>query len=345
MRKLLAQLSLVFVLTAVSFVPILALTSCSGNSSTQPPPGSTATQSGSLTIVNGSQSKILTMADLKAMPATSGLSGDMSSTGKIEGPYLYKGVALTDILKLVGGVTENNAVRVSAKDNYTMTLSYNQLTAGTGFPTFNSTTGKEVSPAGKVTVIIAYEQDTKPIDDSGPLRMALITDNLLTDGHWWEKWVIKVEVIGVEKPFSLSLEGATTLTDDKATIESCSTPGCHGETWADSQGHTWKGVPLWRFVGSVDDNIAHGTDAFNVSLADKGYEVHIRGADGFMVRLTAAEVKRNDNIIVAYQRDGASLPDNQWPLRLVGSAVSSQNMVGQITTIKVVFTSTASPSP
>ena len=67
------------------------------------------------------------MADIKALPVISGSTGDITSSGTIEGPYQYKGVALTDILKSVGGITANNAVRISAKDGYSMTMSYKQV--------------------------------------------------------------------------------------------------------------------------------------------------------------------------------------------------------------------------
>jgi hypothetical protein len=277
---------LTFVMLALALISLvsLSLAACSSTPAivtvTATPP-TAAAQPANLTVVNGTQMKTLNMADLKAMSATSGRSGDLSSTGTIEGPYQYKGVALTDILKLVGGITANNAVRVSAKDNYTMTFSYNQITAGTGFPTFDPTTGKEVSPAGKIIPMIAYEQDGKPMVDTGPFRIAIMSENQLTDGHWWEKWVVKLEVISVQKPFSLSLQGAITVADDQATIESCSAPGCHGTKWTDPQGHVWNGVPLWLLAGSVDDNVTHGTGAFNDALADKGYEVHVVGADGY----------------------------------------------------------------
>ena len=68
---------------------------------------------------------------------------------------------MTDILKSVGGITADEAVRISAKDGYSMTMSYKQVVEGSEFPTYDSSTGKEVSPAGKITVFIAYEKDGK----------------------------------------------------------------------------------------------------------------------------------------------------------------------------------------
>jgi hypothetical protein len=290
----------------------------------------------SLTVVSGSQTKTLSLADIKALPVLSGSTGDITSSGTIEGPYAYKGVALTDILKSVGGMTSNNAVRISAKDGYSMTMSYNQVVKGAEFPTYDSTTGKEVNSAGPITVFIAYEKDGNPIDDSiGPLRIGIMAPGQVTDGHWWIKWAQKVEVITMQASWTISLQGAITQSMDKSTFESGAAPGCHGKTWTDAQGHVYLGIPLWYLVGNVDD--ANGDMSYSNAAADAGYEVHVANSNGDMISLTSQQVKRNDNIILAYEIDGNPLPSTQWPLALVGSAVDAQHQIGMINKIKLVF--------
>ena len=280
------------------------------------------------------------MAQLEALPAITGSTGDMTSTGTIEGPYQYKGVALTDILKSVGGITADEAVRISAKDGYSMTMSYNQVVKGTEFPTYDSTTGKEVSPAATITVFMAYEKDGKPLDETiGPLRLGIMAPGQVTDGHWWVKWAQKIEVVSLQQPWTLNLVGAITEKIDQSTIEAGAAPDCHGKTWTDAQGHVWTGIPLWYLVGYVDDNT---TMEYNDALADSGYEVHIANSNGDIVMYTSQFVKRNDNLIVAYELDGQPLPTTQWPLALVGSAVDQQHQIGMITKIKLVFPSTSS---
>ena len=299
--------------------------------------GSTA-GTAALTITKDNQTKTFTLAQLKALPAISGSTGDITSSGTIEGPYDYKGVALTDILKAVGGITANNAVRISAKDGYSMTMSYKQVVEGGEFPTYDSSTGKEVSPAPTITVFMDYEKDGKPLDDTiGPLRLGIMAPEQLTDGHWWVKWAQKIEVISVQQPWTLSLQGAITANIDQSTFEAGAAPGCHGKTWTDAQGHVWLGIPLWYLVGYVDDN---NEMEFNDALADQGYEVHVANSKGDIVMYTSAEVKRNDNLIVAYQLDGQPLPTTQWPLALVGSAVDQQHQISMITKIKLVLPST-----
>jgi DMSO/TMAO reductase YedYZ molybdopterin-dependent catalytic subunit len=293
-----------------------------------------------LTIIKDTQTSTYTMDSLKNLPQVTGWAGQMSSTGTISGPFQYKGVALMEILKSVGGVTENDAIRVSAKDGYAMTLSYNQVTQGSGFPVLDSSTGKEVTPSNKLVVFLAYEQDGKPLDDTvGPLRLGIMTSNTqVTDGHWWVKWTQKIEVVPTVKPWTLKLDGAIVENMDQATFESGAAIGCHGVKYTDADGHVWEGIPLWYLIGRVDDPTeTHKGDAFSDALADKGYEVHLVASDGYMVKLASTDTKRNDGMIVAYKMDGKPLTDKNWPLRLVGSAVTKQQQVGGIVTMKLVF--------
>jgi DMSO/TMAO reductase YedYZ molybdopterin-dependent catalytic subunit len=105
--------------------------------------------------------------------------------------------------------------------------------------------------------------------------------------------------------------------------------------WTDDSGQNWVGVPLWLLVGEVDDANSHGTGSFNDALADGGYQVDVVGADGFTVTLQSASLKRNGNIIVAYLVNDTELPEKYYPLRLVGSGVAKNQMVGQIDMIVV----------
>jgi DMSO/TMAO reductase YedYZ molybdopterin-dependent catalytic subunit len=141
-------------------------------------------------------------------------------------------------------------------------------------------------------------------------------------------------------------EGAITENMDQSTFESGAAIGCHGVKWIDDQNRVWEGIPLWYLVGRVDDPTeTHKGDAFSDFLADAGYIVQLIAADGYTFELTSAEVKRNDALIIAYKRDGNPLPENQWPLRLVGGTLQKSQMIGQITTIKLVFSTEETTTP
>ena len=332
MKKLSSKLPL-FIGAIIIFVLITCgLLGCSGSAPSGP---------AALTVTKDNQTKTFTIAQIKSLSAITGKTEDVTSAGTIEGPFEYKGVALTDILKAVGGISADNAVRISAKDGYSMTMSYKQVTEGSEFPAYDSTTGKEVTPADKITVFIAYEQDGNPISENiGPLRLGIMAPGQVTDGHWWIKWAQKIEVITVQQGWTFSLQGAITESMNKNTFEAGAAPGCHGKTWTDAQGHVWLGIPLWYLVGNVDDNKGQGDMSYNDALADQGYEVHVANSNGDMVVFTSKEVKRNDNIIIAYEIDGQPLPSTQWPLALVGNAVDQQHQIGMISKIKLVFPST-----
>jgi hypothetical protein len=338
MKRMLNKMPLLSGILLVLVLIVSGLTGCVTKTVTVAPP----TKEGFLTVVNGSQTKTLSMTEIKALPVLSGSTGDITSSGTIEGPFPYKGVAISEILKAVGGMTVNNALRISAKDGYSMTMSYNQIINGAEFPTYDSTTGKEVPPAAGVTMFLAYEKDGSPIDEMvGPLRVGIMAPGQLTDGHWWVKWAQKLEVITMQQAWTISLQGAITQSMDKSTFESGAAPGCHGATWIDAQGHVYLGIPLWYLVGNVDD--ANGDMSFSNAVADAGYEVHIANSNGDMISFTSAQVKRNDNIILAFELDGKPLPSTQWPLALVGKSVDAQHQIGMITKIKLVFP-TATPA-
>jgi sulfoxide reductase catalytic subunit YedY len=147
-------------------------------------------------------------------------------------------------------------------------------------------------------------------------------------------------------PWTLTLEGVRTENIDEPAFAEGATPDCHGVKWTDAQGNLWEGIPLWLLVGRVDNpKIEHGAGAFDDALADKGYEVQVIGPGNQIVTLTSSEVKRNDNIIIAYRLNGQPLPDKQWPLELVGSAVTPQNQIGMITAIKLNLPALVASTP
>lgn len=157
--------------------------------------------------------------------------------------------------------------------------------------------------------------------------------NQVTDGHWWVKWVTATQVKPVEQEWSLQLKGKLTEEVDKATFQSGAAQGCHGNNWTDAEGNTWTGIPLYNLVGRVDDGTAHEGPAYNRELAQAGYQVKISTADGKSVEMSSKTMYYKTDIIIAYQMNGEALPDQYWPLRLVGAGLSDADMVGQITEI------------
>jgi len=291
-----------------------------------------------LEIVGLNETKSLTMDDLKAMPATEGYAGLKSSTGKITPPVMFKGVALKDLAEFIGGMDETTGFNVVAEDGYSITYSFDQLQNGS-FIAYDPATGEELKNPVELTAILAYEADGKPFDakQDGALRLAIVSAELnqVTDGHWSVKWVNKLEVKSLGAEWALHLVGALSEDTDRVSVESCGAPQCHGSAWTDDKAQEWVGVPLWLFVGSVDDEIEHEGPAFNDALAEAGYSVDVIASDGYTVTFDAARINRNDNILVAYKVNDNPLPDEFFPLRLVGSDLEKKEMVGMIAEIHV----------
>jgi DMSO/TMAO reductase YedYZ molybdopterin-dependent catalytic subunit len=253
---------------------------------------------------------------------------------------LMKGVALEDLFKEVGGLSDDAAVSIAAKDGYEMTMSVAQLRNG-DFLTYDMVTGNEIKLDEPLQVLVAYEQDGKPIDPNaeGPLRLVIVSSkqDQVTDGHWSVKWVTKLEVKAVVEEWSLILKGAISEELDRATFESGSAQGCHGQDWTDADGNRWTGIPLYNLVGRVDDDISHNGPAYNRDLAEAGYQVRLTGADGKSVETNSKTMYYKTDILVAYELNGEPLPEEYWPLRLVGNGLEESDMIGQISQIEALL--------
>ena len=291
--------------------------------------------------------KSLTLSDLKALPAVEGWGGTKSSTGKITVPEVFKGVLVSDVCNLVGGIASDTGVNLIAKDGYAMTISYNQI-ANSDFITYDPGTGDEVKIDEPLKVVLAYERDGKPLDveQDGNLRLMVLNskNNQVVDGHWSVKWVTKLEIKSLAQDWTLALEGITIEEMDRGTFESCAAATCHGAAWKDEMAQEWKGVPLYLLVARVDDDIRHGDDAYNKAFVAAGYTVQVVAADGYAATLDSSKVDKNNNLIVAFSANGNPLEDKYFPLRLVGSDATKKELVGQIAKIIVTAGSAAQPT-
>lgn len=293
-----------------------------------------------LELVGQEESKSFTLAELQALPMTEGQAGTKSSTGKITPPIDYQGVLLTDLLDLVGGATEELGVNIVAEDGYMMTISYNQITLG-DFITYDPATGVEKRVEGPLQVLVAYSRGGELMDPAGDgvLRLAIISpkNDQVTDGHWSVKWVRSIELKPVGDEWTLGMKGAVEGEIDRNSFQSCSAPGCHQVNYTDGENQVWTGTPLWTLVGWADDLIQHSGPAYFDALADAGYTIEIIAEDGYSINLDSVKVKRNNDLLVAYQVNGAPLPDKYFPLRLVGAAAQGEQSIGAISDIHLII--------
>jgi len=345
MKSLLKKAPLFVGVMLVLVIIVSSLAGCEKTTTVTVSPTTTNTANALvLTVINGTQTKTFTMADIQAMTPVSGSTGLITSSGTIDGPYNLTGTALSSILQTVGGITSSDAVKISAKDGYIMTLSYNQVMNGTEFPTYDNTTGKEVTPDNNIVVFLAYEQDGSSLtDDIGPLRLCVMAPGQVTDGQWWIKWVQTITVVPLEQTWTLNDVGTVTQNISKSDFESGTAPNCHGVSWTDAQGHVWSGEALWLLAAYVTPtDPANLMGQFNTALWNQGFQVEVIGSNGAMVTYNSSDINNNNNIIVANEEDGQPLTGTQWPLVLEGSDVDGQHQIGGITSIKVILPTTTS---
>jgi len=324
---------------AMSLLFILTLVVSACGPKTTESPASTEPTGTVLALVGPNGGHVLNMAQLKALPATEGQGGIKSSTGQITIPEPFKGVSLKDLVDTLGVPFDSSmGVTVTAEDGYSMTFSYDQVMNGT-FTAYDPALGNELTTHDPLTAIIAYEHNSQPLmtNEEGTLRLVVVsaTNNQVVDGHWSVKWVNKVEIKAVGETWNLDLQGAISSPISRDTFQSCGSPSCHGFSWQDENGQNWTGVPLWLLVGEVDDADSHTENAYNHTLADAGYTVDLVGGDGYTVTLDSQTIQENNDILVAFLANEGELPEQYYPLRLIGTGLENSQMVGQIARIIV----------
>jgi DMSO/TMAO reductase YedYZ molybdopterin-dependent catalytic subunit len=321
---------------------VAALGACGGSSGTQTPaqasPAVSPTGPVVLTLVGDEGEKQFTLNQLQTLPAYTGYAGIKSSTGVITLPAEYTGVRLSDLTEMVGGITKTNGVTLVAKDGYGMTFSYNMI-MDHAFTAYDPATGGEQTPSKDLTVLVAYAREGKPLgEDEGPLRLMVGTPTpggQVVDGHWSVKWIERISVTKASAEWKVQLEGAVPGKLDKPTYVNCASPGCHGSGWVDAAGKRWEGVPLYLVAGLIDDKKRHGAGAYNAALARKGYDIVFETASGKVVTIDSRDIAGKQDVVLAGKLDGGELPEEYFPLRLVGPGLSEAQMPGGIVRIVV----------
>jgi hypothetical protein len=193
--------------------------------------------------------------------------------------------------------------------------------------TTQTTTGIPTTDTGMTTATTTSATTTSTLITTSQTSVTLTTSTTAKTGNNW----------------NLSLVGVITENVNQTFFAQGSAPGCHATYWSDAQGHLWSGMSLWLLVAYVDDN--HPMSVPNAALWKQGFTIQIISSDGSVAEYTSDQIDKNDNIIVAYQIDGKSLPSAQWPLALVGSAVDQQHQAAAITEIKLVLTPVITTTP
>ncbi len=140
------------------------------------------------------QQVVLNGDDVLSLPSVKTRGGYFSSVGVIYGPYIVKGVRIETLCDMVGGITASDILLVAARDGYSAVYDYEQLKGGVDV--FDPVTLK-IIPRADVDFLLIFEQNGEPLsdEDGKPFRLAITNpDDLITEGHWWVKWVNRIEI-------------------------------------------------------------------------------------------------------------------------------------------------------
>ena len=285
--------------------------------------------------VEGTTTVDFTLSDLQEMTSYTSMGGFIKSTGTIVGPDEYTGVPLKDLVDLVWSGGEYS-VEVVSTDMYTMTFNYSQVEDGLfeHFDISGTSLGFDI-----FTLVVAYAQDGLPLVDMD-LRMAIIDDIApITSSELWAKMVWTVRIVPFIEEWTLELNGTVAMDIDRQTFEAIASCDYHQVSWSfenETGTHIYTGVALWILVSAVDGaDGPEGEFSFNDLLAFAGYSVRVTASDGYNKVFTSMQAARNDSIIVANRLDGEPLPDDEWPLRIVGNWLSGSMKVGQVVNISL----------
>lgn len=259
--------------------------------------------------------------DLTTLEAIDGTGGLIKSTGTIIGPASVMGPRLRDILELIGGLSDGNAVEVKATDDYRMIFTPEQCS---GEVMVYSDKGEPLQTGG-VEAILALNSTSAELLEGGAPRLAFISEkNTLTNGHYWVKMVEQIRIVPDLEEWEVHVNGLTNEVMDRPTFESVATCGNSphpGQSYevknAEGIVEVYEGVPLWVLV-SMADGMESVHFRFNRELAREGYTVKVISADGKSVDLDSGDVAYNDGIFIAHRKDGKPLDESEGPLRLIG---------------------------
>lgn len=293
-----------------------------------------------LVIKKGHIEKSLSLAEIKALPATEGTMYWMSHTGEIHGPYNVKGVTLEILCDQVGGIDAGEEAMVTATDGWASTFKYEQMQT-CDFKAYDRTTGDKII-SDDLTVVIAYEVNGAPIDPTteGPLWTVIICPpDQAVYGAYFVKWTNLIEISNSATQWSISLKGIIEEEMTHTAFIQKASPNKHGISWTDEEGNLWEGVPLWWLVARVDDDIEGSECELNQKLADSGYNVYIEARDNYSKTMSIADISQHDDWVVAYKCNGMLInqTDHSWPLKLVGPGLIDAFRIGGIVKIRLLL--------
>jgi hypothetical protein len=227
---------------------------------------------------------------------------------------------------LCGYVDDNNKHGADAFNDSLAALGYQVKVSATDgyYFTFSST-----DVANNNDLIVANVLNNAPLPE-GKYPLKIVGSWPVSGGQKVAK-ISKIELLNLPvQTWNLELKGQTTSTISKESFESAA--AANPASWSNADG-TWSGIAVWRLIAKVD-----GGDpaTFNSNLAALGYNVKVTATDGYNKTFPISDFAGRDDRIITNILNGSYLPDDKYPLKLVGTDLSTGKMVSQIVSIELI---------
>ncbi|MBN1857921.1 hypothetical protein JW848_01810 [Candidatus Bipolaricaulota bacterium] len=273
-----------------------------------PPP--TADDEILLSVIHGDVTLDYTRFDLRQLEQIEA-AGTFTNSAGIDYTATYTGVPMSTF---IGNVPGDATIRVTASDGYSMNYEAEML--------LDTSVG---------VWVLAYMEngETMPFDP-GPLRIVQIGDPIPHfPSSLSARMVVGIEVLGAYEPYTLETIGAVERTFTRSELEAGIGCPCHTSTvtvTSKGETHTYTGLPLWRLVAFVDDDVfpaleegLHYNDTdFSDAAAASGYTVALIADDDYTQEVSSDLIARDDRFVVAFKKDGVFLePDSDGFMRFV----------------------------
>lgn len=247
---------------------------------------------------------------------------------------VWTGIPLWYLVAVVDDIEDGNHWTLNdtrAAEGYTVRVS-----ASDGF----SATFSSADIARNGTFLVADKMNAAPLTDDGktwPLK--LVGPSLTNKQKIGNIASITLEGLpdeSTESEWTLALEGPKV--SDLITKEEFEACGYHTKTYNDGVS-TWTGVPLKVLCGWVDDDVMHGSGAFNTALAQAGYTVIVSsgGENPYSKEFTSQEIMASPlDYIVASKVNDTAITGDAYPLQLVGGGATGSLSIKNVQRIQLV---------
>ena len=268
-----------------------------------------------------------------------------SETGTVQNRFgnwgvvgTYNGVKLADIVDMSGGMDYGDTLKVESSDGYAQIFSYHNVYPDDFW----------IEYQGNPLLAFGLDGTNYPDWDEGPKLIMIPPDGEFSndDCNWtsavgqgyflnpsagarWVRNVESIEIIPkVADEWFIKITGEATK--NLSRTEYLMFNQWYGRTVSDDKENNYTGVPLWHFLGLVDDGQRH----FNETLSNEGYHVFLFDDVGNRVDFSSNYTAKNHNILLVSHINGESVLDTLgWPLVLMDVKNGSLVLHGNVASI------------